>query len=405
MEAIRIEDVWKTYRRGKTKRGDLRQNVSYWWGSVWQGTEEFNALEAINLTIEQGEVIGLIGPNGAGKSTLLKLLSRITHPTKGKLTVNGTLSSLLEVGIGFHPELTGRDNIYLNGVIHGMTQKEIDRKFDSIVSFSGLEDYLDTPIKRYSSGMYVRLAFSVAAHLDSSILLLDEVLGVGDLEFKRKSLAKLRETVTDGRTIIIVSHQLEVLRELCTKGVYLDQGRIKQTGKLDEVIDYYISDHESNLNRDLTTRKDRQGNGKAMIAAIRFANEAGQYLPEIQSGQFVKIQLQLSSSEAILRNVVIRLDIMDMTGQQWLAIINNVSDGMIESCAGNAILECIIPKFPLAEGHYYLNVGLNENKQRSDHIQDAFRFTVLPGYFYKTGRTPDFSKGVLTEYNWGVIND
>jgi lipopolysaccharide transport system ATP-binding protein len=209
MEAIRIEDVWKTYRRGKTKRGDLRQNLNYWWGSLWQGTEEFNALEAIQLTIEQGEVIGLIGPNGAGKSTLLKLLSRITYPTKGRLTVNGTLSSLLEVGIGFHPELTGRDNIYLNGVIHGMTQKEIARKFESIVSFSGLEEYLDTPIKRYSSGMYVRLAFSVAAHLESSILLLDEVLGVGDLEFKRKSLAKLRETVTDGRTIIIVSHQLE----------------------------------------------------------------------------------------------------------------------------------------------------------------------------------------------------
>ncbi|HXR81762.1 MAG TPA: ABC transporter ATP-binding protein, partial [Saprospiraceae bacterium] len=283
MEAIRIEDVWKTYRRGKSKRGDLRQNISFWWDSLWHGTEDFNALEAIDLQIEQGEVIGIMGPNGAGKSTLLKLLSRITYPTRGRLTVNGTLSSLLEVGIGFHPELTGRDNIYLNGVIHGMTRKEIDRKFDSIVSFSGLEQYLDTPIKRYSSGMYLRLAFSVAAHLESSILLLDEVLGVGDLEFKRKSLAKLKETVNDGRTIIIVSHQLEVLRELCTQGVYLDQGRIKQTGKIDTVIDYYASDHEEKRGHDLAIRKDRQGNGKVMVAGIRFTDEAGNYIPEVHS--------------------------------------------------------------------------------------------------------------------------
>jgi lipopolysaccharide transport system ATP-binding protein len=402
MEAIRIEDVWKTYRRGKSKRGDLRQNFSYWWDSLWNSTEEFNALESINLQIEQGEVVGLLGPNGAGKSTLLKLLSRITYPTKGRLTVNGTLSSLLEVGIGFHPELTGRDNIYLNGVIHGMTRKEIDRKFDSIVDFSGLEQYLDTPIKRYSSGMYVRLAFSVAAHLDSDILLLDEVLGVGDLEFKRKSLAKLKETVVDGRTIIIVSHQLDVLRELCTQGVYLDQGKIKQTGKIEEVIDFYLSDHEVKTNTDLSSRKDRQGNGKVMIAAIRFTDQAGQYIPEVHSGQYVKIQIQLSSAEPILHNLEIRLDVLDKMGQQWLVFSNNVSDGMIESANGHAVPECTIPKFPLAAGHYVLNVSLNENRQRSDLIQDAFRFTVLPGNFYKTGRTPDFSKGVLVEYHWGV---
>jgi lipopolysaccharide transport system ATP-binding protein len=402
MEAIRIEDVWKTYRRGKIKRGDLRQNFSYWWGSLSHPTEEFNALEAIDVSIQQGEVVGLLGPNGAGKSTLLKLLSRITYPTKGRLTVNGSLSSLLEVGIGFHPELTGRDNIFLNGVIHGMSRKEIEQKFDSIVEFSGLEAYLDTPIKRYSSGMYVRLAFSVAAHLDSSILLLDEVLGVGDLEFKRKSLQKLRETVVDGRTIIIVSHQLEVLKELCTKGVYLDQGRIRQSGKIEDVIDYYVSDHESTINRDLASRNDRQGNGKVIITGIRFADQASQYIPEIQSGQYVKIQLQLSSAEPLLHNVEIRLDVMDMTGQQWLVFSNNVSNGMLESCPGNIILECVIPKFPLAEGHYFLNVSLNENRQRSDMIQDAIRFTVLPGTFYKTGRTPGFSKGVLTEYSWEI---
>ncbi|MGB4846499.1 MAG: ATP-binding cassette domain-containing protein, partial [Saprospiraceae bacterium] len=160
MEAIIIEHLWKTYQRGKSRRGDIRQSLTFWWNNLKSGHEYFNALEDINLNINEGDVVGIIGPNGAGKSTLLKILSRITYPSKGKVTINGSLSSLLEVGVGFHPELTGRDNIYLNGAIHGMSKKEIDRKFESIVEFSGLELFLDTPVKQYSSGMYVRLAFS-----------------------------------------------------------------------------------------------------------------------------------------------------------------------------------------------------------------------------------------------------
>ena len=400
MEAIRVEQVWKTYRRGATRRGDLRQSVAFWWHQLWKGTEEFNALEAIDITIEQGEIIGLLGPNGAGKSTLLKLLSRITHPTRGKITIHGTLSSLLEIGIGFHPELTGRDNIYLNGVIHGMSRKEIDARFDEIVDFSGLESYLETPVKHYSSGMYIRLAFSIAAHLQSDILLLDEVLGVGDLEFKKKSLQKLQETVAGGRTIIMVSHQLELLRSLCTKGIYLNQGKIRKTGMIDEVVDFYIDDFDAYAVQDLTTRKDRQGSGVAMIQFIRWVDEHHQSLPYIQSGQSVIVQVGISSPLNALRNVEIRLDVMDTMGQPWFVLSNNVSDGMLETCPGENILECGIPRFPLAEGHYIISASLNVDRQKSDVIQQANEFKVVPGVFYKTGRTPGAAKGVLIDYHW-----
>ncbi len=400
MEAIRVENVWKTYRRGSTRRGDLRQSVAFWWHQLWKGTEEFNALEAIDITIAQGDVIGLLGPNGAGKSTLLKLLSRITHPTRGRITIHGTLSSLLEIGIGFHPELTGRDNIYLNGVIHGMNRKEIDARFDEIVDFSGLESYLETPVKHYSSGMFIRLAFSIAAHLQSDILLLDEVLGVGDLEFKKKSLQKLQETVAGGRTIIMVSHQLELLRSLCTKGIYLNQGKIREAGPIDEVIDFYIADFDAYAVQNLATRKDRQGSGVAMIQFIRWVDTHRQSLPEIQSGQSVIVQVGLSSNLSSLRNVEIRLDVLDAMGQPWFVLSNNVSDGMIESCPGQTVLECVIPRFPLAEGHYIINASLNVDRQKSDIIQQANEFKVVPGEFYKTGRTAGASKGVLIDYHW-----
>ena len=402
MEAIRIEHVWKTYRRGKTRRADMRQSLRFWWHQLRNKSEAFHALQDVSISIDQGDVVGIVGPNGAGKSTLLKLMSRITYPTKGRIMVNGSLSSLLEVGIGFHPELTGRDNIYLNGVIHGMSRKEIDRKFDTIVDFSGLEDSLDTPVKQYSSGMYVRLAFSVSAHLDSDILLLDEVLGVGDVEFKKKSLHKLHETVKEGRTIIMVSHQMDLLKTLCTKGVYLEHGHVQQTGSIHDVIETYISGNRNVIQKQLAQRTDREGNGLARIDSISILDENGQVLPHIVSGQAVNIRLQLSSKQQLLENIEVRLDVFDLTGQQWFVLSNNVSNGMIERCNGNAILDCFIPKFPLAPGTYYLNFSLNVSKQRSDSVQNALQFEVTPGNFYKTGRTPGSIKGVLIDYDWKI---
>lgn len=208
--------------------------------------EEFWALKNVGFTVEKGEVIGIIGRNGAGKSTLLKILSRITEPSEGEITMRGSVGSLLEVGTGFHPELTGRENIFLNGAILGMTRREIARKFDDIVAFSGVEKFIDTPVKRYSSGMYVRLAFSVAAHMEPDILLVDEVLAVGDAEFQKKCLGKMEEvTSKDGRTIIFVSHNLTAIEMLCKRSILLENGQVKMIGKTSDVIQYYLASAES----------------------------------------------------------------------------------------------------------------------------------------------------------------
>lgn len=402
MAAIIIEHLWKTYQRGKSRRGDIRQSLNYWWSDISSGHEYFNALEDINLSIAEGDVVGIIGPNGAGKSTLLKILSRITYPTKGKIIINGSLSSLLEVGVGFHPELTGRDNIYLNGAIHGMSRKEIDRKFESIVDFSGLELFLDTPVKQYSSGMYVRLAFSVSAHLDTSILLLDEVLGVGDLEFKKKSLQKIAEKLNEGRTIIMVSHQLDMLRSLCVKGIYLDNGKIIETGKMNNVIENYLSAKSELKNTDLSLRPDRMGNGKTIVSSIEFTDSEGRLLPTIQSGQLVNIRVALKSKEKVIKNVDLRLDVFDKMGQQWFLLSNTMSDGTFLQCPGEVVLTCVIPRFPLGEGHYILNASLNINNEKSDFIQQAAEMEVMPGDFYRTGRLPSALNGVLVDYHWRI---
>ena len=259
-----IENVSKQYRLGEVGTGTLQHDIKRWWASI-QGKEdpylkigETNdrtakgdsdyvwALKDINFQVEQGQAVGIIGRNGAGKSTLLKLLSRVTKPTTGSIKYKGRIASLLEVGTGFHPEMTGRENIYLNGAILGMTRKEITRKFDEIVDFAGVERYIDTPVKRYSSGMYVRLAFAVAAHLESEILIVDEVLAVGDAEFQKKCLGKMGDvTKNEGRTILFVSHNIAAVRELCTHGIVMDNGGLL----LDDTIDKCITEYQKNHNQ------------------------------------------------------------------------------------------------------------------------------------------------------------
>ena len=203
-------------------------------------TEEFWALKDVNFEIKRGEVVGIIGRNGAGKSTLLKILSRITEPSEGRVEIKGRVASLLEVGTGFHPELTGRENIYLNGAILGMTRAEIRRKFDEIVAFAEIEKFLDTPVKRYSSGMYVRLAFAVAAHLEPEILIIDEVLAVGDIEFQKKCLGKMQDVAGEGRTVLFVSHNLGAVRQLCERAIFLLAGSVVAEGEVNSVVERYI---------------------------------------------------------------------------------------------------------------------------------------------------------------------
>jgi lipopolysaccharide transport system ATP-binding protein len=257
---IKIENLWKQYRLGVIGYGTLRADLQSWWagkrgkedpneqilmGTIPQtkevGEDRFWALREVDLEVEQAEVLGIIGPNGAGKSTLLKILSRITRPTRGQVKIKGRVASLLEVGTGFHPELTGRENIFLNGTILGMSTQEITRKFDEIVDFSGVEKFLETPVKRYSSGMYVRLAFAVAAHLESEILIVDEVLAVGDAEFQKKCLGKMSEVCESGRTILFVSHNMVAIRELCNRTILLMSGRIIEDGESNTIISKYLN--------------------------------------------------------------------------------------------------------------------------------------------------------------------
>ncbi len=267
--AIKIENLSKAYQLGQIGTGTISRDIERWWASA-RGKEdpflkigEVNdrttksesnivwSLKDINFEIQQGDAVGIIGRNGAGKSTLLKLLSRVTSPTTGTIKAKGRIASLLEVGTGFHPELTGKENIYLNGAILGMRKKEIDRKLDQIIDFSGVEKYVDTPVKRYSSGMYVRLAFAVAAHLDSEILIVDEVLAVGDAEFQKKCLGKMGEVSKgEGRTVLFVSHNMQSVKALCPKSILLNQGRLAMAANTEKVIDSYLS-----INGEICTEK------------------------------------------------------------------------------------------------------------------------------------------------------
>ena len=396
--AILIEGLSKSYERGKVRKADIRSSLS----SLLEGggikREFFFALKDINLQIERGDVVGIIGPNGAGKSTLLKLLSRITFPTEGKIKIRGTLSSMLEVGTGFHPELTGRENIYLNGSIIGMKREEVNRKLDSIVSFSGIESFLDTPVKHYSSGMYVRLAFSVAAHLEPDILLIDEVLAVGDHEFRRKCLDKLLDVSSQGRTIMMVSHQMSYLKELCKSGVYIDSGRLVYYGAIDETINHYVSQNEFK-NIAVKDRVDRRGSGLVMVRKFEMLDEKHDRIVTIFTGQSVVFSLELEAAKEVF-NVVIQMEFYDLFGHLWFVANNNMSGNSISSMNGTKKIECNIPKFPLNANSYFINVAVYVQNKLSDEVTNAFPVEVVPGLYYQTGRLPPSNRGFLVEYQW-----
>lgn len=275
LPAIRVEGLGKRYRlvhgQERVAYKTLRDSVMNFVASPFKrkgSVEEFWALSDVSFEVQPGEVVGIIGRNGAGKSTLLKVLSRITKPTTGRVEINGRVGSLLEVGTGFHPELTGRENIYLNGSILGMSHKEISKKFDEIVAFAEVEKFLDTPVKRYSSGMYVRLAFAVAAHLEPEILIVDEVLAVGDAAFQEKCIGKMQHVASCGRTVLFVSHQLGSLRKLCTRGVVFEAGRVGSQGRIEESLSYYLKAIEQNADTDLLRRTDRKGNGQVRLTGV-----------------------------------------------------------------------------------------------------------------------------------------
>lgn len=386
--ALQVENLSKMYRRGSIGTGSLRQDLHRWWTlDVLKKDDPFFtkqphadssvafwALKDINLQVNEGEVLGIIGHNGAGKSTLLKIMSRIIKPTSGIIKGKGRVSSLLEVGTGFHQELSGRENIFLSGYILGMKKKEIQRRFDEIVSFAGIDEFLDTPVKRYSSGMYVRLAFSVAAHLEPDILIVDEVLAVGDAEFQKKCLGKMKEASSgSGRTVIFVSHNMQAVNQLCDNAIWLHSGRIKKQGQSAQVVNAYLS----TLQQDLLKQEWPDINSSPGNAYLRMSSV--ELNPDLLPGSaFIDIN---TSIEVIFRFYWLQQKDILITE---IALFNSAGDCIfvvshppVLAQPGELMGKCIIPGHFLNDGNYYISIAFfNAEKTTLFYFEECLHFTV-----------------------------
>jgi lipopolysaccharide transport system ATP-binding protein len=367
--------------------------------------EEFWALDDVNFEVLKGDRIGIIGRNGAGKSTLLKVLSRITEPTRGRISISGRVASLLEVGTGFHPELTGRENIYLNGAILGMQRAEIKSKFDEIVDFSGVEKFLDTPVKRYSSGMYVRLAFAVAAHLEPEILIVDEVLAVGDAEFQKKCLGKMQDvSQKGGRTVIFVSHNMAAIESLCQEVILLNGGKQIFKGLTKEGISNYLnSAFVTSSMVSLAKRTDRTGNGKVKFVDFKILDDTNEYVDNLLSGNTYTFELSYQNFSGIpYKNVKVCLEINDDRDNRLLFLRNDFSNDIIDINKDSGIIKCKIEDLPLAMGTYYFILYLSlGDLETLDLILNVKYTDVVGGNFFETGSQglPDQCK-ILTKTQW-----
>ena len=407
---IRAENLGKSYIIGHEKRerytalrdvltnkarqiaGKTRQIFKGGQLIVGNELEEFWALKDLNFEIHQGDRVGIIGRNGAGKSTLLKVLSRITEPTTGKVHIKGRVASLLEVGTGFHPELTGRENIFLNGAILGMSQAEIKRKFDEIVDFSGVEKFLDTPVKRYSSGMYVRLAFAVAANLEPEILVIDEVLAVGDAEFQKKCLGKMEDvSKNDGRTVLFVSHNLSAIKNLCSTGCLLSSGMLQTFGDIDSTILKYQNSMNSFMEYSLNERTDRSGNGLFRFTNILIKNKENQIIDNTLSGEPLWVELYYTYTAQInLNKMIIAVHFCDEIGQLIGSFISD-EIGKINFHEDENKIILKIPSLMLRGGKYFLKIvaahEYTTTKYICDNVDNATSILVFPVDFWKSGKT------------------
>ena len=364
--AIKVENLTKEFQIGQERSGDFREsfgNTLKTMLSTKGNKETFTALDDISFEVKKGEALGIIGRNGAGKSTLLKILSRITEPTKGRIEINGRVSSLLEVGTGFHPELTGRENIYLNGTILGMTRREVKAKFDEIIDFSGVEKFIDTPVKHYSSGMKVRLAFSVAAHLEPEILIVDEVLAVGDAEFQKKCLGKMDDvSKKEGRTVIFVSHNMGAVEKLCEFGIFLNLGKIKLRGNISNVVDNYLDfvSNESNYISDQTKEN--------IISKVTLRN-SNKTISNFRSEEELMIEIE-SYVNNTLANIYLGVAVKDFRGNKISTILSKINN------KNNHCLTFEANTF--LSGTFSFDVALfEETGEVYDYIKDACSFTII----------------------------
>lgn len=369
-----------------------------------RSTEDFLALDNVSFSLQAGDRLGVIGRNGAGKSTLLKLLSRITEPTQGRIEMIGRVTSLLEVGTGFHPELTGRENVYLNGAILGMSRSEIARKFDQIVDFAEVERFLDTPVKRYSSGMYVRLAFAVAAHLEPEILIVDEVLAVGDTQFQQKCLNKMEEVGKEGRTVLFVSHNMQTISALCNQAIVLEAGQVAFHGEVQAAIDVYLENSYQLMSRiPLLERRDRTGSGRVKVSSFRVLDAQGQAVEILQSGVDYEFEFgYVNYSGQALESVIVSFAVSDDKGQTILLLRTSFTDSNVVLNANSGVVRCRLNQLPLANGTYRLPIFFSYRESEVlDYLQDAVSIVVEGGDFFGTGSAglPQKCK-ILTKAEW-----
>ena len=422
--AVRVENLGKRYTIGgpQAQYQTMRETATQMalaplrrlrqLGRPGPVEEAFWALKDVSFEVKQGDVVGIIGRNGAGKTTLLKILSRITNPTEGYAETRGRVGSLLEVGTGFHPELTGRENIYLNGAILGMKRGEIDRKFDEIVAFSEIEKFLDTPVKRYSSGMYVRLAFAVAAHLEPEILLVDEVLAVGDAAFQKKCLGKMGDVAIEGRTVLFVSHNMTAVQALCNRSVWLEGGRVHCDGNSTDLIRRYLSGakpvgvHQPSGEYDLTERRNDYLADKLIAQSLRILDKEGMPKNTFLMGEEMHLVVDVQGMSDY-REALIGVIFKSIDGQ-WITSINS---GMTCSHVDEprqkeeqAILR--IPTIPLTPGFYWIDVSVaQQGIGRLDYIEHAASFTVAEADVYGSGyRTTRYFGLVYLMGDWEIRN-
>jgi lipopolysaccharide transport system ATP-binding protein len=412
VSAIQVQNLGKQYHLGSTEKqfsrlGDqmvdilkspFRRANRFFRKKDANGQQEIIwALKEISFQVQPGEVVGIIGRNGAGKSTLLKILSQITDPTSGSATIYGRVGSLLEVGTGFHPELTGRENTYLNGAILGMRKREIDHKFDEIVAFAEIEKFLDTPVKHYSSGMYVRLAFAVAAHLEPEILLVDEVLAVGDIAFQRKCLGKMSSVAGEGRTILFVSHNLGLMQKLCHRGLLLNEGRLVADTSMAEAADIYLRTLEAAESQSLIDRTDRSGRGLVKLLAVDVLDEDGN-VNNLRTGRPARFAFHVSS---IIPNTSCVVTLYNQLGQRITAFKSDTPgpDDRYDSSQRHTFV-CDIDQLMLVAGRYWINVLIRGGGERQDQIQAAAVFDVQEGLLNGRVVKPQQELSVCFPHRW-----
>lgn len=418
---IRVENLSKKYLLGQQKRerhDSFRDVISNTAKSISHKilnpfekkvslpkTEEFWALKDVSFEIKPGDRVGIIGRNGAGKSTLLKILSRITEPTTGRISIKGRVASLLEVGTGFHPELTGRENIYLNGSILGMSKFEIKKNFDEIVAFAEVEKFLDTPVKRYSSGMYVRLAFSVAAHLEPEILVVDEVLAVGDAAFQEKCLGKMETVGSSGRTVIFVSHNMDSIRRLCTSAVYLKAGELKDKGSIEPIIIKYLDQFHGEQNNNIFDFKKTTDSSSFYIDKIEVLELDEQPKSQIYTWDSVRFRIvfycphNLNNGSVVFQIATISGTVLSLCSTQPDRVVK------IDFKQGINQIDCVFPKLMLSSGKYFIGAGLAiANAEWLVQELEQGIMEVLPKDIFQSGLAPTNSRYIIPqEHTWEIL--